>query len=143
MLLYICELTLNKKCKMNKGKTFSFVLLLFLLLGCSSSSNVIDIKEISAAELKAEMKANPQLLILDVRKPNELTGEYGQIDSVVNIPVESLEQRIDELNKYKNNYIAVICRSGNRSKKATALLTNNGFNVTNVVGGMKAYDITD
>ncbi len=143
MLLYICELILNKKGKMNKVNTFSFVLLLFLLLGCSSSSNVIDIKEISAAELKAEMKANPQLIILDVRKPNELTGEHGQIDSVINIPVENLKDRINELSKYKNNHIAVICRSGNRSKKATTLLTNNGFNVTNVVGGMKSYNITD
>ncbi len=143
MLLYICELILNKKGKMNKVNTFSFVLLLLLLLGCSSSSNVIDIKEISAAELKAEMKANPQLIILDVRKPNELTGEHGQIDSIINIPVENLEERINELSKYKNNHIAVICRSGNRSKKATTLLTNNGFNVTNVVGGMKSYNITD
>lgn len=128
---------------MKKTIIITSLLSLLLLLGCSSSSNVTDIKEISAAELKAEMKTDPQLIILDVRKPDELTGEHGQIDEVINIPVEDLEQRIDELNKYKNNHIAVICRSGNRSKKATTLLTNNGFNATNVIGGMKSYNKTD
>lgn len=121
----------------------SFLLSLFLMFSCSSSSNVVDIKEISVTELKAEMKTDPQLIILDVRKPNELTGEHSQIDGVINIPVEDLEQRINELNKYNNNHIAVICRSGNRSKKATTLLTNNGFNATNVIGGMKAYNKTN
>lgn len=128
---------------MKKANIIGFLFSLILLVGCASSSNVTDIKEISAADLKAEMKINPQLIILDVRKPNELTGEHGQIDGVINIPVEDLEERIDELNKYKNNHIAVICRSGNRSKKATALLTNNGFNATNVIGGIKAYNKTD
>ncbi len=122
---------------------YAIVWLVFLFVGCSSSSSVTDIKEMSAADLKAEMKTDPKLVLLDVRHPEELTGEHGQIDGVVNIPVEELEQRITELNKYKNNKIAVICRSGNRSSKAAALLTNNGFDVYNVTGGMKAYNKLD
>ncbi len=124
---------------MKRSTFISLFVSLFLLIGCSSSS-VTDIKEMSAAYLKAEMKTNSNLVVLDVRHPEELTGEHGQIDGVVNIPVEELEERITELNKYKNNKIAVICRSGNRSSKATALLTNSGFDVYNVVGGMKAYN---
>lgn len=118
---------------------FSFLLSLFLLLSCSTSS-VTDIKEISAADLKAEMKMDTSLVVLDVRHQEELTGEYGHIAGVVNIPVEELEQRITELDKYKNNRIAVICRSGNRSKRATVILTDHGFNAVSVIGGMKAYN---
>ncbi|VAX19255.1 hypothetical protein MNBD_IGNAVI01-1706 [hydrothermal vent metagenome] len=124
---------------MKRSIIFSLLISLFFTLSCSTS-NVTDIKEMSAADLKAEMITDPNLIVLDVRHPEELTGEYGHIAGVVNIPVEELEERINELDKYKNNRIAVICRSGNRSKRGTVILTDHGFNAVSVIGGMKAYN---
>ena len=62
------------------------------------------------------------------------------IKGVINLPVQVLEARINELDEYKDKNIAVICRSGNRSVHATKLLLQNGFKAKNVIGGMKAYN---
>lgn len=94
---------------------------------------------ISVEELRNEMDLNEDLIVLDVRNPSELKGPLGQIEGVVNIPVQDLESRLNELEGYKENEIAVICRSGNRSVTATNLLLENGFTAKNVLGGMKAY----
>ncbi|GBD91279.1 thiosulfate sulfurtransferase PspE precursor [bacterium BMS3Abin04] len=94
----------------------------------------------TVAELREEMKTDSNLVILDVRTPAELTGPLGHIEGVVNIPVQVLEQRIHELDKYKDKNIAVICRSGNRSGIATPILIEHGFKATNVLGGMIAYN---
>ncbi|MCK6613649.1 MAG: rhodanese-like domain-containing protein [Ignavibacteriales bacterium] len=96
-------------------------------------------KNMSVEELKQAMKTDKNLLILDVRTPGELTGNLGQIDGVVNIPVQELETRVKELDKYKGKKIAVICRSGNRSVPATNILLKNGHEAYNVPGGMIAW----
>lgn len=42
----------------------------------------------------------------------------GKIDGVINVPVQRLESNLDELERYKDEKIAVICRTGNRSGAA-------------------------
>ena len=96
--------------------------------------------EITVTELIKLMDSNPKLIILDVRNPDELVGELGHIDGVINLPVHELEGRLSELNKYKSKKIPIICRSGNRSRYATAILNKNGFIAVNVKGGMRAYN---
>lgn len=123
----------------------NLILLLFIVsavsVSCQNSNNKAeDNFNISAAQLKDKMKEDKNLVILDVRTPQELIGEHGQIDGVVNIPVQILGQRINELESYKDKNIAVICRSGNRSVYATKFLQAKGYNAKNVVGGMKAYN---
>ncbi len=106
---------------------------------CIFSTSSIE-PEISVRELVEWMANREEIVILDVRKPEELIGKHGQIDGVINIPVHQLENRIALLNDAKEKKIAVICRSGNRSKDGTATLIENGFNAYNVKGGMKAYN---
>ena len=98
-----------------------------------------DEKEISVEQFKNEMKSDTNLVILDVRNPEELQSSLGQINGVINIPVQVLGQRIHELDKYKNKHIAVICRTGHRSEIAANYLRGKGFNAANVMGGMVAY----
>ena len=109
---------------------------LFQILGCAQQE---DQNSMSVQQLKEEMKANENLIILDVRTPAELEGPLGQIDGVINIPVQELESWLGELEKYKSNDIAVICRTGNRSGVATKILLQNGFKAKNVLGGMTEY----
>jgi rhodanese-related sulfurtransferase len=94
---------------------------------------------ISIQQFKDEMKSDTNLVILDVRNPEELKGPLGQINGVINIPVQNLEQKIHELDRYKNKHLAVICRTGHRSGIATNYLREKGFNAVNVLGGMVAY----
>jgi len=120
-----------------------FLPVLFLVLISFFACNEAQEKDnfnLTAEELITAMKSNSDLVILDVRTPPELVGEHGQIKGVINIPVQVLETRINELDEYKNNNIAVICRSGNRSVNGTKILLQNGFKAKNVIGGMKAYN---
>jgi rhodanese-related sulfurtransferase len=93
----------------------------------------------SVTQLKQLMKSDSTLIILDVRRAAELSGPLGQIDGVINIPIQELESRISELEQHKDKNIAVICRSGNRSGRGTSLLRSKGYNSKNVLGGMIEY----
>jgi rhodanese-related sulfurtransferase len=53
------------------------------------------------------------------------------------IPLDQLALRLDELPKDRE--IVVVCRSGNRSGVATALLERAGFDAINLEGGMIAW----
>ena len=121
---------------------FLFVLL-FTVTAISvscQSDGAKDDANITAADLKEAMAADTNLVIVDVRTPQELVGQHGQIKGVINIPVQVLNQRIGELEQYKDKNIAVICRSGNRSVMATKMMQAKGFKAKNVLGGMKSYN---
>lgn len=98
---------------------------------------------ITVDQLREQMNSDSTLVILDVRTEREQAGPLGHIDGVINIPVQVLKSKLNELDKYKNNKIAVICRSGVRSQTATKLLLKNGFNAENVLGGMQEYRNTE
>ncbi|MCA0386989.1 MAG: rhodanese-like domain-containing protein [Bacteroidetes bacterium] len=120
-------------------------LLIFGFFGCnaqnsSSDSNSATRTEISVDELKKLIDSkDSNLVILDVRTAEELTGELGAIPGIIHIPVLDLDRRAGELDKYKDKEIKIICRSGNRSGKACTLLNEKGFKTVNVAGGMKAF----
>lgn len=98
-----------------------------------------DKDKITIDQLKYAMENDSTLVILDVRTPEELEGPLGQIEGVLNIPVQVLTDKLDELEEYKEYNIAVICRSGRRSARATTLLNQKGFKAQNVLGGMIAF----
>jgi NADPH-dependent 2,4-dienoyl-CoA reductase/sulfur reductase-like enzyme/rhodanese-related sulfurtransferase len=75
--------------------------------------------------------------LLDVRHPEELALE--QLPGVVNIPVDELRGRLDELPRDRE--ILVICRSGQRAYYATRILVQNGFAARTVAGGMLSHEI--
>jgi rhodanese-related sulfurtransferase len=56
------------------------------------------------------------------------------VEGAVNIPLEQLRARLDELPRDKT--IQVICRSGQRAYYATRMLQQQGFDARNVSGGM-------
>lgn len=74
--------------------------------------------------------------LLDTRTAEEYSG--GNIRGFVNIPVDELRERIDELEKGKAVYL--ICQSGLRSYIASRILDANGFEVYNFSGGYRFYD---
>lgn len=94
---------------------------------------------ITTDDLKTRYGKDTNLVVLDVRTAAELSGELGKLPKVIHIPVQELSGRINELSKYKEKEIAVICRSGNRSRMATDILKKAGYNAKNVPGGMISY----
>ncbi len=94
---------------------------------------------IDIPELKRRMENNGAL-VLDVRTAVDFVGEQGHIDSAVNIAVEELPDRINELTNYIERPIAIVCRTDKRSAKAALLLTEQGFHDVHVVrGGMTEW----
>jgi CoA-disulfide reductase len=72
--------------------------------------------------------------LLDVRTVTEFNN--GHIDGALNIPVDELRLRADELDKDKN--IIIYCQVGLRGYIATRILNQRGFKVKNVTGGYKS-----
>lgn len=90
-------------------------------------------------QFKEKLKNDKQIIVLDVRTEEELAGPLGKIEKAINIPVQVLEQRITELEPYKDKEIFVICRTQNRSAVAVGILQKNSFNAKNVLGGMVEF----
>lgn len=77
-------------------------------------------------------------LVLDVREEGEFKS--GHLLAARHIPLGKLGGLIGELEKYRTKPIVVVCRSGNRSANACALLGKQGFTeVYNLGGGMIAW----
>lgn len=115
------------------------IVIVILVFGAYIFSKSSNKAEISIGELVEWMDSKEEIVILDVRNPEEFAGKLGHIKGVINIPIHKLGKRIAMLNDYKEKKIAVICRSGNRSQYGTATLIQNGFDAYNVKGGMRAY----
>lgn len=86
------------------------------------------------------LKRDSNVVVLDVRTPAEWRGELGHIENAILIPVQELAARLNELEPYKGKTILAVCRSGNRSRTATALLNQKGFKALNVSGGMLEWN---
>ncbi len=84
----------------------------------------------------ATLPRDGSVTLLDTRT----AGEYsrGHIDGFMNIPVDELRERLDELDKSKPIY--VICQSGLRSYIACRILSGNGYDCCNFSGGFRFYD---
>ena len=63
-------------------------------------------------------------IVLDVRERAEFIE--GHIVDAVNIPLASLETRLDELSQHKQNPIVIACKMGQHSGSA-GTLQKNGF----------------
>ena len=58
--------------------------------------------------------------------------------NAIHIPLCELASRLDEPPE-TDDTVAIVCRSGGRSSRAVAWLTQQGFDVANVEGGMRAW----
>ncbi len=74
--------------------------------------------------------------LLDVRTVTEV--KRGRIDGFINIPLDSLRERIKEIPKDKPVYIH--CHSGLRSYIALCILKGNGYDCFNLAGGWRLYE---
>lgn len=73
--------------------------------------------------------------LLDVREYQEWI--VGHVDRAVHIPMGEVVGRVAELPRDRR--IICICRSGNRSGRVTAWLVEQGYDATNMAGGVQRW----
>ena len=76
-----------------------------------------------------------EIAIVDIRSEEEF--KRGTINGAINLPIEEIPARIDELEKEKTIY--VLCHTGEKSKGITEELTKQGFTACNVEGGYRSF----
>ena len=92
-------------------------------------------KEISFNDFLAKYQAG-EIQVLDVREQEEYDALH--LEGVTLLPLSELLDRYTELDKAQPYY--VICRSGKRSARACQFFEEQGYDVTNVQGGMNALE---
>ena len=100
-----------------------------------TATKVAEIKTMTGKELVDQNsdKKKDEVIIIDVRSSEEYKA--GHIPNAININVDELESRLNEIEDYKNKPIIAYCNSGKKSGTAAEILVNNGFqDVTNAQG---------
>ena len=84
-----------------------------------------------------ERLASTDAMIVDVRSAAEF--ERGHIPEAVNLPLEQLRSRLDELPT--NRKLWLVCGVGQRAYYATRALMQHGLSVHVLPGGMQTYEV--
>lgn len=108
-----------------------------MLLWSIFGNRIRGIKEVNCAAA-LQLINHKNALVLDVREESEY--KLGHVLDAMLIPLGKLRERLGELEKYREQPIVVVCRSGHRSGAACAMLNKHGFaQVHNLAGGMTAW----
>lgn len=98
------------------------------------------IPEVSVKELKEIRDSESECFLLDVRSQDEY--DFANINADRLVPMDQLEDQLDDLLAHKDERIVVMCRSGARSAQACEYLKSNGFtNVSNLKGGIREWSM--
>src|SRR5262245_7440801 len=91
---------------------------------------------VTVEELKARLDRGDELVVLDVREPDE--WQLCRLPGATHIPLGELQRRLGELDPARET--VVMCHHGMRSHAAAAFMQRQGFaKVANLVGGIHAW----
>ena len=92
---------------------------------------------LTAADLRLQLIEDHQVQVVDLRSNKEIQKE-GKIDGSVNIEIDVLRERLNELDM--NKPVILYCAKGMRGYLGALILKQNGFtNVKNLAGGYTAW----
>ena len=97
-----------------------------------SNQNEESFKNLTVEEVIILWDANPDIIVIDVRTPDEI-AQTGAIENSINIDFKAsdFKEKISVLDKDKK-YI-LFCKSGNRSGQASKIMAEMGFsNINNL-----------
>jgi len=84
-------------------------------------------------DVKQKLDTSEDVLLLDVRSAEDYVGEQGHVKGSLLIPLEELDARLSEIEKFQEKIVMTICRTDRRSEKAAQILAKNGFVDVHVV----------
>lgn len=81
-----------------------------------------------------DMVNREEAVVVDLRDKKEF--DQGHLVGSLNVPYASIETRVDELTKYKERPLVLVCRMGQHAGAAGTILRKKGFaNVSRLTGG--------
>ena len=96
---------------------------------------------IEADELAARLEGGDAPLLVDVRGPDEFSGELGHIAGALNLPVDRIASDPALTEPYRGLEIVFICRTQIRSANVANALGQGGFaNLKVLQGGMVRWN---
>ncbi|MBC2722857.1 DsrE/DsrF/DrsH-like family protein [Desulfosporosinus sp.] len=104
-----------------------------------SAQNVLAGRTHVAAWKDIELTKLKDSILLDVRTEEEYNN--GHLSGSINIPLDSLRDRMGELDR--NKPIIEYCQVGLRGYIADRILSQNGYNVLNITGGYKTISLQE
>ena len=124
---------------------FGILLIMGILIGCTSQTNELDDHqtesfEISPEALNAKLQHKEEIILLDVREDIEYAEEHienaASPTKLLSVNALSLEN-LEKLGLQKDDEIIVYCRSGKRSANAYTILQSFGYtNIKSLAGGI-------
>jgi rhodanese-related sulfurtransferase len=105
-----------------------------------------EVDEIFPWDLEERLESEPELLLLDVREPEEYQSMH--IQGSLNVPRGILEtacewgfeETVPELVRARDREVVVVCRSGNRSALAARVMQQMGYDrVTSLKTGLRGW----
>lgn len=91
--------------------------------------------KMTAKDLRAEIEKGGRWQVIDVRSPQEF--EQGHIPCAVNMPMEQMDHRLDDLNP--RDPVLLVCRSGMRAEMSAERLRAHRSDVVVLEGGTLAW----
>jgi len=102
----------------------------------NATPNALGYRDATVAQVYA---VKGKVRLVDVREPDELTGELGRIEGAELVPLGTITEAAAGWDR--DAELVLICRSGGRSGRAAAALAGMGFKrPVNMLGGMLAVN---
>ena len=120
-----------------KGIRILLLAMLLVLAGCGGTKMENTYQQITQKEAK-NMMDTQEVLVLDVREQDEF--DVGHIPGAILLPVGTIsEATAAAVIPADDTVVLVYCRSGNRSKTASAALAELGYNQIYEFGGINTW----
>ena len=115
-----------------KKSVFLIGLFLTMVMACKPQAK--EVRNITVEDLKVVLANEDKVQLLDVRTPKE--WEEGAIENSIKIDITAGDFEKKALEKLdKSQPVYIYCRSGGRSRLASEMLLEKGFQPYNIVGG--------
>lgn len=100
-----------------------------------------ELEWIEVEQLADWLEDGANVILIDVRGPDEFTGPLGHLRQALNLPVNTLPHRLTEIEKSTKRPIVLVCQTDKRSAKAAFILQEAGFQDVRVLrGGMERWN---
>jgi len=97
-------------------------------------------KKLSPPVAYEMMRDSPQMLVIDLRSPQQYNGETGHIREAKNIPLSRLPYRLLEILPFREDTVFLYCDTDECTEQGAKILGTSGFeSLAGMVGGIDKW----